>query len=51
MNPIKEMSNEEVLHLRSRCQYLEMQNFNLNKKLESLRDEYRKKVQFIRNQK
>ena len=44
MNKMKEMTKEEKKNLRTRCDYLEMKNFNLQKKLDALRDEYRKKV-------
>lgn len=44
MKSIKELSNEESLHLKSRCEYLQMKNFNLENQLTTMRDEYRKKV-------
>jgi predicted RNase H-like nuclease (RuvC/YqgF family) len=48
MNSIKELSNEETLHLKSRVEYLQAQNYNLQNQLTALRDEYRKKVCLIR---
>ena len=51
MQSIKEMSNEESLHLKSRVEYLQMQNHNLQNQLVALRDEYRKKVNLKRKMK
>jgi predicted RNase H-like nuclease (RuvC/YqgF family) len=51
MNSIKELSNEETLHLKSRVEYLQMQNYNLQNQLTAIREEYRKKVFVIRKTK